>query len=784
MIIPMIRPHLLLLVPLFPSAFVAQTRAEIIQLTAGASEQGGLSDRDIVEALRKPAVPNPIPVDTTKEDANITAADFRHFAPLYEALKGSPSTARELEFFIRHRGRIIGTGDRRVGMGEMQQEFKKLFPDIRAVPAPLRIGVAAAWTRGISAHRTPDPFVDALFTESDKDSPIVRALLLAEKLRYAQHSRAESLGKGRMDTIMDCHRRLRETVDSIGPEGLAKFSDETLLAVLSPLFNEVEKESLKNPAYTLVEGEVIKSFESLPEDARRAPHETIVARYYEARAWFRRGGSWANETDAQRLADFESLLAQSGRHYRAALAKNPNFLPAAQGLLRIAGSDPDAADGDENHWYALCEKIEPNNEKSARAYIFASRPRWGKPPSNLLNFAARAVREERYDTPMPLLAVEALGTLLEDDDGEALKALHAKTTLTVFNRYLDDQAARKPRVVDANGKQLMAYQKMHAVTHLSKTRAGLAYVPQLHRESVDPAREKVVDHLIARHLKNLNKPNPAKAPGRLLEAAMNSTLSDEDAIRRFNDRAKMTAWLKQAEADAKQYTDINNASCFERYLPRLREAVDFIDGKTVTLGVGGKDSFHATSAQDWRYGKGFFVAKDQGAPSSLFGSLLGWFKPPYEITLRMRENALRPGSWAGLHFGRTYTGTTGRSFVLNQQSGDWRILAGQAKDADAGAKAAGKARSVTDTAIMTVRVLPHGYTLLLNGVVLHSGQDDGFRPGVISVGTLPLMPTTGNITFENPVLRALKRDELTPDEASWMDPETDASFEEFFGKGV
>lgn len=707
----------------------------------------------------------------------VSADDFRQFAPLYEDLAKDPSTKAELEFLVASKNRILGIADRGDDIYATRDSFLKKFGAPEKAHPALRTAMVYMLSR-IPPHLIGKEkgLIERLLAEPREETPIQRALRISANARW-QEIQHENIGSARdVGALMKSREMLLKCIEPM-PSGI---SDDTQLLLISPLYNPKQNPITKSEGQRISEAKTIAWLESLPAEKKRAAHEVILGVYYKNYAWIKRGSAFALSTTSAQFKDFDKYLRISADHFREAIRKNPKTHAAYVGLLAISVASTEIAGGDEDHWYALAETIHPDDETTAKAYIFASQPRWGKPPENLLRFVSRILQAARYETSMPLQSFKALTSLIADatseEDKTALIRRYHETVVEVSNHYLDDRRKGLKRVVGENGLTLDSYVKFNAVSAFAAYPGDEELIPKIHDETNNPKQNAAIDKTIAAHLASGGKfaqqiklINEARA---LESAYVTNRLEARKELELHSDPKRIQSFLEEAEKLGKLDPTLLKNSSLSRILPVIRDEKKFVEGATVTLAMRAQDTFVGDSAQGWSIGKDSATAKDLGAPSSIYGTYLQVFAPPFETTVKISAVKLAPDAWFGIHVGRTLSGEAGRSFVLNKNSVEWAVLPGKT-DSIFRKLAGGKLDALPETSTLRLRVFNHGYAFFLNDKKIYSSRDESFQSRSISLGCAPLLLTRGSLVYGEPTVRKLKPDELSADEADWMkDPES------------
>ena len=176
--------------------------------------------------------------------------------------------------------------------------------------------------------------------------------------------------------------------------------------------------------------------DALPEAARQGwLARCVAARILIEAAWQARGSGYASTVTDDGWEQFHGNLAAAEELLRGAwLIRQDRPEPAAMMVTALRGEDGSA------DWFDRAATADPADTRAYSAMENFTRPRWGGSPELQFDLARRALRDERWDTPVPDVVDRVLDDVIEDD-GEWLRA-NADDVWPVLRRYFDGRADR------------------------------------------------------------------------------------------------------------------------------------------------------------------------------------------------------------------------------------------------------------------------------------------------------------------------------------------------------
>ena len=118
--------------------------------------------------------------------------------------------------------------------------------------------------------------------------------------------------------------------------------------------------------------------------------------------WRARGSGYANSVSQEEWGIFYAKLAQAQAHWLKAWRMHPEYPEAATELLSVLmAANKSIAGEDERFWLERAVEAQFDYEPAYKAYLWASRPRWGGSHAGMLSFARECKATARFDTLVP-----------------------------------------------------------------------------------------------------------------------------------------------------------------------------------------------------------------------------------------------------------------------------------------------------------------------------------------------------------------------------------------------
>ena len=130
--------------------------------------------------------------------------------------------------------------------------------------------------------------------------------------------------------------------------------------------------------------------------------EMLMGLAHHTLGWRARGSGYSNSVSQEEWGIFYAKLAQAQAHWLKAWRLRPEYPEAATELLSVlmAGNKSIAGE-DERFWLERAVEAQFDYEPAYKAYLWASRPRWGGSHARMLSFGRECQATERFDTLVP-----------------------------------------------------------------------------------------------------------------------------------------------------------------------------------------------------------------------------------------------------------------------------------------------------------------------------------------------------------------------------------------------
>ncbi len=156
--------------------------------------------------------------------------------------------------------------------------------------------------------------------------------------------------------------------------------------------------------------------------------------------WRARGSGYANNVSQEEWGIFYAKLAQAQAHWLKAWRLRPEYPEAATELLSVVmAANKSVAGEDERFWLERAVEAQFDYEPAYKAYLWASRPRWGGSHAGMLSFGRECQATGRFDTLVPWQFHHAVADVVSEM-GEEWKKVYrqpgiADDYLQIIGRY-------------------------------------------------------------------------------------------------------------------------------------------------------------------------------------------------------------------------------------------------------------------------------------------------------------------------------------------------------------
>lgn len=703
------------------------------------------------------------------------------YSSLGETLAADPARSAELAFVRAGAARLNRSIDRTASTPELIARFDREFSAITTHPVTRLALATIILNQGTNLTGADMMRAESLLADLKFTQPALRALHIKARANLAHYY---AFGRENdFDAKAELLALLAQEVDS----PWLRDSPELALKLFSPFLFEPGNPCGKRQDIAC-NAKFIAFLESIPAEKRTWAMQLTIGKYRIDEAWRKRGARWASETSPEQFAGFHAELALAGPALRAALALRPEESSPTIHLMTIAMADADAAGGDVAHWMSLARKIDPDNHRLLTRFAASNMARWGGDTSAIIACYEELLRSRDFDTPAPAAIGDVIHPLLRDLNREE-RIRWARRLATDFIPVANEYTRR----FNETGRPLVGFAG-HPINYRAIALAYLAdadllaEAPKLLRysrpgfredsdRSVDSYRLEHLGHgfsralacaeandfnLIEEYLPTLRtKSADASTPEKL--AARQA--GDAVDLAHHGDPAWLADYGKRLESMSGKVTSPAAKAFLGDVLALNRMERDFLDFQTVRLPFS--DSLWEKAKWIGTFDGETAVADHTRHPVyDHFATFRGHFNPPYE--LRVRINSAKYIKWphVGVHVGRCVSGYTGRSFVLESDTG--RTYSMPPKSPLNKAKFRSAETPVGRVATLTVRIFPHGYAVALDDHAPMRRRDDTFRPFRISVGALPGYTAYGRFEYSDLTIRRIRPEEMSAEELSWM----------------
>lgn len=698
-----------------------------------------------------------------------------------ELLAADPSRAKELEFVLSCRERLMGEYTRGPTAKALIDRFKKEF-DATKVADATRLAVMSLISKKQSLAEDDDLDYFLKLSGSLKCATIEEKAY-ALKLRIAH--------AGRWCYGCDYKKDRKALFDILVKDLRAPWlTRHPMLA--NALFQTFESGEWtpgifgKEPA--AMNEAFLAALEKIPPESRGYPESLFIGRAHIRKAWDARGSEWASKTTGRQFEGFEKHLKIAAPELNRAHRADPRRVRPLMELMTLAMADSGLAGGDVETFLAKARKCPGFCPEVLQHAAFCSAARWCGDTTLILKITDELINMG-YDGEGPYYAHLAFKEFMKDvpeDKLERCRDTAANLLVKIANGYATRDIATKSRVISGYGHPLdmrpVVLERLFEINrlgHASKLIAAPGLPGGYDDENEFPAGQ-ARNHQYLRSLVAVESGDKTTLDDifPVFPSALTMTEDDTKHDRIIAEKRihhADTAWLSESDERLAALEKKLRSEATRQYLKDLRgllaSELAVMKGEKITLPF-------TASLWDKPYGDWKFEGKTARAGTALnlpgFHEALGlgWFRPPYELTLRVQRRWSGPGAKVGVTIGRlpgwqqAPRPAPGCCFLRQHQPDHLMVM--KAFPFTYKSPVVVRAKDKVNDYTITVRVMEHGYTVSTTDVQAKGRRDDSFIPSVIAVGNYPTFPGWGGFNYDAPVIRGLKEAELSPDEKSWM----------------
>ena len=190
------------------------------------------------------------------------------------------------------------------------------------------------------------------------------------------------------DTLEQLHQDFRDTV-----------SDPKLTDLERRMTYEDSKKQI-GLVFQRRELDFLSEIESL-ENVDPWLREMLMGLAHHTLGWRARGSGFASGVSQEEWEIFYAKMAQAQAHWLKAWRMHPEYPEAATELLQVRMASKAVAGEDERFWLERAVEAQFDYEPAYKAYLWASRPRWGGSHARMLSFGRECQTTLRFDTMVP-----------------------------------------------------------------------------------------------------------------------------------------------------------------------------------------------------------------------------------------------------------------------------------------------------------------------------------------------------------------------------------------------
>ncbi len=142
--------------------------------------------------------------------------------------------------------------------------------------------------------------------------------------------------------------------------------------------------------------------------------EMLMGLAHHTLGWRARGSGFADGVSPEDWEIFYAKLAQAQAHWLKAWRLRPEYPEAATEMLRVRMATQSIAGEDERFWLERAVEAQFDYEPAYKAYLWASRPRWGGSHSRMLSFGRECKATQRFDTLVPWQFHQAVAEVVSE----------------------------------------------------------------------------------------------------------------------------------------------------------------------------------------------------------------------------------------------------------------------------------------------------------------------------------------------------------------------------------
>jgi hypothetical protein len=599
------------------------------------------------------AVPTPTPASESYD--NFYYADF-----IPEALASQPNREKELAFAKACRANLMSEFHRGKSNRDFIDEFVRNF-DRTKISDATRLVVIRLVERQADAARLEDlKLANLLYSQLKPTSPEEQAFGLA--------LRSEIARRWCFDYGFDAE--LKKLFDLIAKDPQAPWlMKRPMLAMF--LFSQFERSVLISNIPNATQAKLTREFserlEKIPPEKRGFPVSNYLGFRHLLLAWIERGGAWANLTSEKQFEGFNKHLVIAARELLRAHQLDPKRIEPIRRLMDIAMADSKLAGGDVGYWLKKARECPGFGPEILYIAAFSSAARWCGDTDIILR-ACDELIAYGYDTDGPFRAHDTFLQFLIDvpeDKQEWYKDAVARRLVQIGNGYLKRDFETKTPSIGGDG---IPFDFRLIITNKLFDLDRIGYASQLISVPALPKREESNEYPVwaFRNHSYLRKLVAIESGDKstlddifpFLPYALTFTLDDEKHDRIIAEKRIQHAdavWLKSADERLVALDKNLRSEDTRSYLKALRQLLAMetgvMNGEKITLPF-------TPALWDKAYGKWTFKGADAEVemititPGFHEALSLGWFRPPYEITLRTKRSWSGPGAKVGVTIGR------------------------------------------------------------------------------------------------------------------------------------